>query len=87
MFQLIIASNEEETYTVFLFPESGVEWVRGTGKNRCYKKCFRFQCDIPFLISVTSPIPRPRLGSCQGRVSLICCLCQVKIFKYFSCYQ
>ena len=34
MFQLIIASNEEETYTVFLFPESGVEWVRGSGKNR-----------------------------------------------------
>ena len=34
IFQLIIASNEEETYTVFLFPESGVEWVRGSGKNR-----------------------------------------------------
>ena len=33
MFQLIIASNEEETYTVFLFPESGVQWVRGSGKN------------------------------------------------------
>ena len=46
MFQLIIASNEEETYTVFLFPESGVEWVRGSGKNRCCNICFRFQCDI-----------------------------------------
>lgn len=34
MFQLIIASNLEETYTVFLFPESGVQWVRGAGKNR-----------------------------------------------------
>ena len=34
MFQLIIASNDKETYSVFLFPESGVEWVRGSGKNR-----------------------------------------------------
>ena len=46
MFQLIIASNEEETYTVFLFPESGVEWVRGSGKNRCYNNYFRFRDNI-----------------------------------------
>ena len=34
MFQLIIASNGQETFTVFLFPESGIQWVRGTGKTR-----------------------------------------------------
>ena len=34
MFQLIIASNGQETFTVFLFPEGGIQWVRGTGKTR-----------------------------------------------------
>ena len=34
IFQIIIASDGEESYTVFLYPESGLEWVRGTGKNR-----------------------------------------------------
>ena len=34
IFQIIIASDGRESYTVFLYPESGIEWVRGTGKNR-----------------------------------------------------
>ena len=34
MLQLIIASDARESFTVFLYPESGVEWVRGSGKTR-----------------------------------------------------
>ena len=34
MVQLVICSDGEKSYTVFLYPESGIQWVRGQGKNR-----------------------------------------------------
>ena len=34
MVQLILASDGERTFSVFLFPEGGIKWVRGQGKNR-----------------------------------------------------
>jgi len=34
MVQLIICSDGEKSYSVFLYPESGIQWVRGQGKNR-----------------------------------------------------
>ena len=33
MFQCIVASDDTETYSVFLFPEGGITWVRGSGKT------------------------------------------------------
>ena len=34
MIQLIIASDGMLTFTVFLYPESGIQWVRGSGRTR-----------------------------------------------------
>eukprot|EP00092_Neocalanus_flemingeri_P000676 GFUD01000718.1.p1 GENE.GFUD01000718.1~~GFUD01000718.1.p1 ORF type:complete len:1537 (-),score=283.11 GFUD01000718.1:154-4470(-) len=34
MVQMILSSDGEKSYTVFLYPESGIKWVRGQGKNR-----------------------------------------------------
>ena len=34
MVQLILASDGLRTFAVFLYPEGGIKWVRGQGKNR-----------------------------------------------------
>merc|ERR1719341_3145071 len=31
---MILSSDGEKSYTVFLYPESGIQWVRGQGKKR-----------------------------------------------------
>ena len=32
--QLVLASDGETSFSVFLYPEGRIEWVRGQGKNR-----------------------------------------------------
>ena len=32
-FQLAVASDGESSYAIFLYPEAGIEWIRGEGKN------------------------------------------------------
>jgi hypothetical protein len=34
MVQLILASDGQKSFAVFLYPEGGIKWVRGQGKNR-----------------------------------------------------
>ena len=33
-YQVVIASNGRESYVILNYPQSGIQWIRGQGKNR-----------------------------------------------------
>lgn len=33
-FQVVVASDGEDSYAYFLYPSGGVQWIQGQGKNR-----------------------------------------------------
>ena len=51
--QLAVASDGESSYAIFLYPEGGIEWIRGKGKSG----------------NMGKPAPRPRSSPARGLTS------------------
>lgn len=32
-FQLVIATSDTDSFSLFIYPEKGIQWIQGTGKN------------------------------------------------------
>jgi len=48
-FQLVMATDGSTSFAMFLYPEDGIQWIRGTGKNRNSADA-RAQAGIMFLL-------------------------------------
>ena len=33
-FQIVVASSNEASYVLMLYPEGGIQWIKGEGKNK-----------------------------------------------------
>ena len=71
-----------ETYTVFLYPESGIEWVRGQGKNRNQQDA---QAQVGFMSGEGESFLLPVSGLDQVQNIDKCECCQIFYFNVNDC--